>query len=57
MPNIGPLELIVMLVFLAIGIAFIAGVVWLIRRLTGGVEQAKIRELEARVQELEGPQR
>ncbi len=33
------------------------GAIWLIRRLTGGAGQTRIRELEARVQELEQRQR
>ncbi|CAM3894096.1 hypothetical protein [Deinococcus frigens] len=53
MPNVSSLEVVLLLVSLAISVAFIAGAVWLIRRLTGGAEQGRIRELEARVRELE----
>ncbi|WP_192930769.1 hypothetical protein [Deinococcus sp. AJ005] len=53
MPNVSPLELILLLVVLTSSVAFIVGVVWLTKRMVNGTEQTKIRELEARVQELE----
>ncbi|WP_415785148.1 hypothetical protein [Deinococcus saxicola] len=51
------MELIVMLVMLALLIGAVVGLVWLIRRLTGGAKGTRIHELEARVQELERRQR
>lgn len=46
-----------MLVILTLLTGGIAGAVWLVRRVTGGAEGTQIRELEARVRELEQRQR
>ncbi len=57
MPNLGLPELILLLVVLAISVAFIAGGVWLIRSVVSGAERTRIQELEARVRQLEQRQR
>lgn len=56
MPNIGSMELLVLLAFLAV----LLGTVWLIarvvRRVLGGNQTGRLRDLETRVQDLErGP--
>ncbi|WP_211252369.1 hypothetical protein, partial [Deinococcus marmoris] len=56
-PFCGPTGIPEMLLILTLLTGGIAGAVWLVRRVTGGAEGTRIRELEARVRELEQRQR
>lgn len=53
MPNLGPLELLVMLLFLTVWLGAIYLIVRVIRLAWDGGQARRVRELEARVRELE----
>ena len=53
MPNLGPLELMMIVLVLAVLLAWILLIVRVIRVAWDGGNARRVRELEARVQELE----
>lgn len=56
MPPIGPFDLLLLLSLLLLAAGLVVGVVLLVRR-TGSGQSARIRELEARLEQVERQER